>query len=190
MKSALIYKTNWSCGEVVDMWKSKNLGDDLRKNKKMNSSTLALIMAFVFMMLGLICGIRPCSVISGSMEPNLPTWSLCFIDTRISYDEIQTGDIVVYNRRSDDMRIIHRVIEITSEGMITKGDANSVSDGFSVGRDNLYGKSLFYIPYLGYWGRFAQKPIIKISIIMCWFVLLMTDIVTSRKTGNTEESKR
>ena len=97
---------------------------------------------------------------------------------------------MVYNRRSDDMRIIHRVIEITSEGMITKGDANSVSDGFSVGRDNLYGKSLFYIPYLGYWGRFAQKPIIKISIIMCWFVLLMTDIVTSRKTGNTEESKR
>ena len=88
------------------------------------------------------------------------------------------------------MRIIHRVIEITPEGMITKGDANSVSDGLSVGQDNLYGKSLFYIPYLGYLGRFAQKPIIKISIMMCWLVLLMADIVTSRKTGNTEESKR
>ncbi len=153
----------------------------MSKYKKMNSSTLVLVMAFVLMLLGLISGIRPCSVISGSMEPNLPTWSLCFIDTRISYDEIQTGDIVVYNRRSDDVSIIHRVVEITPEGMITKGDANPVSDGLSVGRDNLYGKSLFHIPYLGYFSRFAPKPIIKISIIICWLVLLITDIVTSRK---------
>lgn len=171
------------------MWKNKNLRDVLRENKTINSSTLVFVTVPVIMLLGIISGIRPCSVISGSMEPNLPTWSLCFIDTRISYDEIQTGDIVVYNRRSDNMRIIHRVIEITPEGMITKGDANSVFDGLSVGRDNLYGKSLFYIPYLGCLGRFAQKPIIKISIIICWLVLLMTDIVTGRKTGNAAESK-
>ena len=159
------------------------------KNKKMNSSTLVLVMMFVLMLLGLIGGIRPCSVISGSMEPNLPTWSLCVIDTRISYDEIQTGDIVVYNRRSDGMRIIHRVIEITPEGMVTKGDANSVSDGLSVGRDNLYGKSFFHIPYLGYLGRFVQMPIIKVTIIICWLVLLMTDIVIGLNTCNTAESK-
>lgn len=171
------------------MRKNKNLRDDLRKNRKMISSTSVLVMVFAFMLLGLISGIRPCSVISGSMEPNLPTWSLCFIDTRISYDEIQTGDIVVYNRRSDDVRIIHRVIEITPEGMVTKGDANSGSDGLSVGRDNLYGKNLFYIPCLGWFSRFTQKPIIRISIIICWLVLLITDIAAGRKTGNTEESK-
>ena len=156
---------------------------------KKSSSTWIFVTVLVIMLLGIISGIRPCSVISGSMEPNLPTWSLCFIDTRISYDEIQTGDIVVYNRRSDDMRIIHRVIEIEPEGMITKGDANSVSDGLSVGRDNLYGKSLFHIPYLGYLGRFAQKPIVKISIIICLLALLITDLVAGRKTGNIEKSK-
>ncbi len=159
------------------------------RDKKLGGSTSIFVIVFAIMLLGIISGIRPCSVISGSMEPNLPTWSLCFIDTRISYDEIQTGDIVVYNRRSDDVRIIHRVIEIEPEGMITKGDANSVSDGLSVGRDNLYGKSLFYIPYLGYLGRFAQKPIVKISIIICSLVLLTTDIVTSRKTGNIEKKQ-
>ena len=157
--------------------------------EKMSSSAWIFVIVFVIMLLGIISGIRPCSVISGSMEPNLPTWSLCFIDTRISYDEIQTGDIVVYDRRSDGVRIIHRVIEISPDGLITKGDANSVSDGLSVGRDNLYGKSLFYIPYLGYWGRFAQKPIVKTSIIICLLVLLITDIAARRKTGNIEESK-
>ena len=157
--------------------------------EKVSSSTWIFVIVFVIMLLGIISGIRPCSVISGSMEPNLPTWSLCFIDTRISYDEIQTGDIVVYNRRSDDVRIIHRVIEISPEGMITKGDATSVSDGLSVRRDNLYGKSLFYIPYLGYLSRFVQKPVVKISIIICLLALLITDIVASRKTENIEESK-
>ena len=154
------------------------------RDKKMSSSAWIFAAVFVIMLLGMISGIRPCSVISGSMEPNLPTWSLCFIDTRISYDEIQTGDIVVYNRRSDDVRIIHRVIEIEPEGMITKGDANSVSDGLSVGRDNLYGKSLFHIPYLGYLGRLAQKPIVKISTILCLLALLITDIAACRKAGN------
>lgn len=158
--------------------------------EKMSSSRWIFVIVFVIILLGIISGIRPCSVISGSMEPNLPTWSLCFIDTRISYDEIQTGDIVVYNRRSDDVRIIHRVIEILPEGMITKGDANSVSDGLSVGRDNLYGKNLFYIPYLGYLGRFAQKPIVKISIIICLLVVLITDIATSHKTENIGERKQ
>ena len=159
------------------------------REKMSSSAWIFVVTVFVIMLLGIISGIRPCSVISGSMEPNLPTWSLCFIDTRISYDEIQTGDIVVYNRRSDDVRIIHRVIEIEPEGMITKGDANSVSDGLSVGRDNLYGKNLFYIPCLGYFARVTQKPIVKIFIILCLLVLLITDTVTGRKTGNIEESK-
>ena len=83
--------------------------------------------------LGQISGIRLCAVVSGSMEPNLPTWSLSIVNTKASYDSIQTGDIVVYYRRSDHTRIIHRVTEIKPNGMVTKGDANSVTDGLSVG---------------------------------------------------------
>ncbi|MDO5424637.1 MAG: signal peptidase I [Eubacteriales bacterium] len=135
----------------------------------------------IVILLGLISGIRPCAVISGSMEPNLPTWSLCFVDTRASYDNIQTGDIVVYSRRADGLRIIHRVIAIEPEGMITKGDANSVSDGLSVGRDNLYGKSLFHIPYLGYCSKAVKNPISKTIIIACFAVLLLTDVKNSRR---------
>ena len=62
--------------------------------------------------LGQISGIRLCAVVSGSMEPNLPTWSLSIVNTKASYDSIQTGDIVVYYRRSDHTHIIHRMTEI------------------------------------------------------------------------------
>lgn len=40
---------------------------------------------------------------------------------------------MVYYRRSDHTRIIHRVTEIKPNGMVTKGDANSVTDGLSDG---------------------------------------------------------
>lgn len=158
-----------------------------RKNGMSCSAIILLVMAAIIM-LGLVSGIRPCVVISGSMEPNLPIWSLCFVDTRASYDSIQIGDIVVYNRRSDDMRIIHRVIAIEPDGMVTKGDANPVSDGPSVERDNLYGKSLFHISYLGYCSKLAQKPIVGVAILVCLAAIFTTDIVVmrkSRKGGDT-----
>ena len=155
---------------------------DVKKDrKKLNWSSVLLAAFFILVVFGFFAGIRPCAVISGSMEPNLPTWSLCFVDTRISYDDIKTGDIVVYIRRSDEKRIIHRVIDIQPEGMVTKGDANSVSDGLSVGRDNLYGKSLFHIPYLGYMNRFTQNPLIKALVILAIAALVVLDIASEVK---------
>ena len=78
----------------------------------LSASAVLLIVLALIILLTFISGIRMCAVVSGSMEPNIPTWSLCFVNTRISYDDIQVGDVVVYKRRSDGLRIIHRVIEI------------------------------------------------------------------------------
>ena len=150
----------------------------------MSGSSLVLPRMSAIILFGLISGIRLCAVVSGSMEPNLPTWSLCVISTRTPYDKIQTGDIVVYNRRSDDTRIIHRVTKITPEGMITKGDANLQSDGVSVGRDNLYGKALFHLPYLGYCRKLTHAPIAWATMLVCMTGILaieITDMHKSRK---------
>ena len=158
-----------------------------KKSGTSNHFVLIWLLMSATIILGLISGIRPCAVISGSMEPNLPTWSLCFVNTRASYDSIQTGDIVVFYRRSDHTRIIHRVIQIEADGMVTKGDANPVSDGLSVGRDNLYGKSLFHIPYLGYVSKLTQNPIVKPMIILCLAALIATDIVDICKSKGKKQ---
>lgn len=93
--------------------------------------------------------IRLCFVPTGSMEPNIPTWSLCIIHVRAPYESIGEGDIVVYKRKSDGLRIIHRVIGFTDDAIVTKGDANRIDDGPSVTPENLYGKYLFHIPGVG-----------------------------------------
>jgi signal peptidase I len=101
---------------------------------------------------------RLCAVPTGSMEPNIPTWSLCLVNVKTPYEDIETGDIVVYERKSDGLRIIHRVIAITDAGMVTKGDANSIDDGVSVTPDNLFGKYLGHIPQLGRLPMLIRTP--------------------------------
>ena len=110
---------------------------------------LWLLILLVLLAFNFLGPFRMCAVPTGSMEPNIPTWSLCFINVKTPYEDLKTGDIVVYERSSDGLRIIHRVIAVTDEGLVTKGDANSIADGLSVTPENYFGKYLFHIPQLG-----------------------------------------
>lgn len=147
---------------------------------------------FVVIFVGWLCGLRLCAVVSGSMEPNLPTWSLCLINTKTAYEDIEVGDIVVYYRRSDNLRIIHRVVAIYPEGLETKGDANSVSDGVSIGADegNLCGKMLGFVPYLGYLTRVTGTLPGKAVIVIAIVALLTSDMWDTRKKRDDGEPEK
>ena len=63
-------------------------------------------------------------------------------------ENTEVGDVLVFwSGRSDP--IIHRVIEITDSGYITKGDHNSREDD-EVDEEFVIGKALFRVPYLGW----------------------------------------
>jgi len=63
-------------------------------------------------------------------------------------ENAEVGDVLVFwGTRSDP--IIHRIVEVTDDGYITKGDHNSREDG-TVNPDNVIGKALFRVPYLGW----------------------------------------
>jgi len=67
---------------------------------------------------------------------------------------INVGDIVSFEQ--DNNLIIHRVVEITSEGLITKGDNNRNPDQAGGGIapvikvENVKGRAVLHIPMLGY----------------------------------------
>lgn len=94
-------------------------------------------------------GLGLCAVQSGSMEPAIPTYSLCLVTRRVDFSDLEIGDVVVYTRAADGLRIVHRVVAFADGGAVTKGDANQVDDGVSVTADNLYAKYIAHIPYLG-----------------------------------------
>ena len=130
-------------------------------------TTLILIVGIIFV-LSYAIGIEPFVVISGSMEPKIQTGSLCFINKHAKYDNVNVDDIIAYTAPTGD-KITHRVINITDEGIETKGDKNNISDGTSTTPDNFIGKNLFSIPKLGYVVKLIQTP--RGTIIMCTAII-------------------
>jgi len=100
------------------------------------------------------------AITSGSMWPTLKKGDLILIKGVDNKEEIKEGDIVVY--RNPKGFTIHRVIKINENSLITKGDANNISDS-AVSYEEIIGKAFtvnnkpFRIPMLGSISIFINK---------------------------------
>ena len=67
-------------------------------------------------------------------------------------NDVNVGDIIEY--RKEDFTVIHRIIEKTQRSgeyyFVTKGDNNKTRDRDEVREDQLIGKVIFKIRYVGY----------------------------------------
>ncbi len=120
-------------------------------------------------------------VLSGSMEPAIPTGSLIFT---FQDEQILTGDIITFQKK--DAIITHRVIGQTQDRYMTKGDANSLVDAGTVSMTQIIGKVFFHIPYLGYLITFLQSfPLLLIPI--CLLSASVSKIVKKGKHAGERE---
>ena len=107
------------------------------------------------------------AITSGSMWPVLKQGDLVFIKGVHSKEDIQMGDIVVYQNAKSNTLVIHRVINLNEDTLVTKGDANFTTDDPAAYADvigktfNVWGKPL-RIPWLGnitiYASSFQKAP--------------------------------
>lgn len=95
-------------------------------------------------------GVRPFAVSGISMEPALEAGDLVIIREGIDPEELQTGDIVKYERGS--LPVIHRINSIERSAgdvlVTTKGDNVSSPDP-PVDGTEIEGKAVFVIPWIG-----------------------------------------
>lgn len=134
-------------------------------------TTLIIGVGGLFLIL-YVCGITPYVVLSGSMEPTIETGSLCFINKHADFDSIKEKDIIAFKMK-DGTLVTHRAIEITDDGIVTKGDNNDNIDSNKVRKENFVGKNLFWIPKAGYVVKAFQSSkgkIILITSIVLLFV--------------------
>lgn len=91
-------------------------------------------------------------VTSGSMEPVLHRGDLVIIEGYDNVSQVEVGDIIVFE--VEGHRFIHRVHKVefvdSQPRFITKGDANSQPDDWIVIWEDINGKVIFHVPYLGY----------------------------------------
>lgn len=129
-------------------------------------------------------------VFTGSMEPAVPVGSVAVIKP-VDPNTLQKGDIICF-RLSGSQSITHRIINITNEGFITKGDANEDPDTWTVRKENVIGKLIFFIPYIGYIGYFVKTPIGFLTIIIIPATLLIIleirNIIKYRKEAKNTRS--
>ena len=110
---------------------------------------IAIILAIWFA-LG-IFPIKPVAVATGSMEKELYTGDVVIIK-KCNSNDVNVGEIIEY--KMEGYTVIHRVVEKRQRSgnfyFITKGDNNNAPDIEEVREDQLIGKVIFKIKYIGY----------------------------------------
>ena len=120
------------------------------------------------------------NVLSGSMEPTFSRGTLLLVkDTK----NIQEGDIVVY--QSGKELIVHRIIALSGDKVVTQGDANNAADEpFS--KTQIKGKVIGWIPVLGSVAALLKTPIAVIVILILAFVLIEGSFRAQRDADDQE----
>jgi signal peptidase len=112
-------------------------------------------------------------VASGSMIPELQVYDLLIIQAHIPIEDIQIGDIIVFDRPSGhDRVIVHRVVSIMDDEprtLRTKGDNNMASipgTDFPITDKEYIGKVVYQVPQIGYITQILKPPVNYILIVI------------------------
>ena len=133
----------------------------VKKTWNVISTVLVVIVVVIALLLvgARLFGLQVYAVLSGSMEPTYHVGSIIYVKS-VDPGEIEVGDPITFVMNEELTVATHRVVRIDTENraFYTKGDANTDPDAAPVNFNNLLGKPVFTIPYLGYVSSFVQSP--------------------------------
>jgi len=98
------------------------------------------------------------TVQSGSMEPVIKQGSIVVVKP---FKDYKKGDIITTREPANPkVSLTHRIVNIKNKNgkisYVTKGDANKSPDTEKRPKENVLGKALFSVPYIGYPVSFAK----------------------------------
>lgn len=121
-------------------------------------------------------------IMSGSMEPELSVDDVIFVVRARDYS---VGDNVVY--QSHGMLVVHKIISIDGDTVITQGTANNVADD-PIKMDAIKGRVFTHIDGLGAVVDFIKSPVISIVIIALAAVLLAMSYTADKQQKDAENA--
>ena len=150
--------------------------------------TLQIVLIFIMAIVAISAiplpgNYRLYSVQSGSMEPVLKTGGLIFVK---SFSNYQTNDIITVKTDNPKNTVTHRVVTINNQdnqiSYEIKGDANQTKDIQPVKHENVVGKVIFHLPFLGYPISYSKTLPGLIFLIIIPTVIIISSEVQSIKT--------
>jgi signal peptidase len=126
-------------------------------------------------------------VASGSMIPVLEVYDVLIVSGHEPFEDIEIGDIIVFNRPSDHNRVIvHRVASIMDDDpktIRTKGDANPGSipgTDFPITQEEYIGKVAYTLPQVGYITQLLKPPINYVIIAVVVGIMVVKQFVKKK----------
>jgi len=133
-----------------------------------------------------------------SMLPTLEGGDLVVIQS-VPINQIHVGDIIVYNGlcSAGGESVVHRVVNITARGLITKGDNNANTDQYygiaisPITSQCLEGKAVFVIPYVELLAYYIDQNGLPqwLNYIPSIFILVIVIISVLGEEEDEEKSK-
>ena len=127
-------------------------------------------------------------VASGSMVPELLVYDVLIVQGHEPFEDIEVGDIIVFDRPSDhDRVIVHRVASIIDDDpktLRTKGDANPASipgTDFPITEEEYIGKVVFVVSQVGYVTQILKPPTNYILIAIVIGIMIAKQMVKKKK---------
>lgn len=120
-------------------------------------------------------------VLSGSMEPEFSIGDLIVVKETTDYKE---KDIVVYQEGA--ILVVHRILSMDGETVITKGDANNAADD-PIDVSVIKGKVLFSIPYAGTIVSMIKTPVG--TLIIAGLAIALVEIPRRREKKKDDEER-
>lgn len=124
-----------------------------------------------------MAGYRGYTVMSGSMEPVIATGDLV-LNQPIGPLDARVGDVVTFRDPGGSGRLItHRVqsIDVTPQliDVVTKGDANTAVERWSIARDGKLGRVVLDVPRVGFAMAVLRSRLGLVGLVVVPALLLM-----------------
>lgn len=136
------------------------------------TAIIGLLLALVAVPLAL--GWMPLTVLSGSMEPTIPTGSQVVVDP-VAPEEmgrLNTGDVITFMPYPDDPTLItHRITGVALDAtgqpsFTTQGDHNPTADAESVAPAQIRGVVRYHVPWAGYLATILDPEQKRLGVIL------------------------
>lgn len=156
-----------------------------------------ILAVLVATMLGLLWtgAIAVRTVLSGSMEPTIPTGAVVVTRAEAAY---AAGDVITFRDGAEaNVPTTHRIVEVLTTGdtisYVTRGDANETNDFVSVPHMRVLGKVIAYVPFVGYILDFVKRPLGLLLVVGIPAVVLITSetykLITRARTNKTQSQE-
>lgn len=130
---------------------------------------------------------------TNSMEPTINANSTIIFDQDYKYDDLNKGDIIVYFNNEENIYVIHRIVDKTELGFVTKGDNNSICD-YSKETNDYY-----YITSANYVGKYTKtitafslnsslsRFLVIVLIVTSFGFIVVSEVFSIKKTVRQSE---